>query len=328
MALFDAPPYRGPKSDHFDGRRFFNPAPEVHHASGGDLLKWMLSRKRGPWRRVHAEPGPPPPRRVEGDALRVTLVGHATLLVQMDGLNLLTDPVWAPRVSPVGFAGPKRFRPPGVRFEDLPPIDLVLLSHNHYDHCCLPTLRRLAAAHDAPPIVTGLGNAALLEKHGIPGAVELDWWEDTRVGEARVVGVEMQHFSGRGPRDRDRTLWLGLVVEHPRAGRVLFCGDTGYGPHFERIRERVGVPRLALLPIGAYRPRWFMKWVHVDPDEAVRAHLDLGAMTSVGMHYGTFALADDGMDEPIADLETARATHAVHPDAFRLLAHGVGEDIP
>ncbi|MCA9612769.1 MAG: MBL fold metallo-hydrolase [Myxococcales bacterium] len=329
MAFFNAPRWRGPLSDHFDGRRFRNTNPDMHHAKPRDLLKWMSSRERGPWRYVDTPPGPKPPERVEGDTMRVTFVGHATLLVQMEGLNVLTDPLFEPRTSPVSFAGPKRFRPPGIRFEDLPPIDLVLLSHNHYDHCCVPTLRRLAQTHGAPPIVTGLGNLALFEKEGIAGEhVELDWWQHVRIGESTVHFVEMQHFSGRGPADRDVTLWGGVAVEHPKAGTVLFCGDTGYGPHFARIRAHLGDVRLALVPIGAFRPRWFMRWVHVDPEESVRAHLDLGARTSVGMHFGTFALADDGQDEPLVLLDEARARHGVSPDAFVVLEHGAGFDAP
>jgi len=324
--FFNAPPYRGPESDHFDGKRFRNTNPEIEHASGGDLLKWMTNRDRGPWRRVDSPPGPKPAERVEGETCRVTLVGHATLLVQMAGLNFLTDPLWEPRTSPVSFAGPKRFRPPAIRFEDLPPIDLVVLSHNHYDHCCIRTLRRLATDHGAP-IVTGLGNLRLFDQHGIPGGIELDWWDETVAAGVRISSVPMQHFSGRGPADRDVTLWMGAVVHHP-AGDVLFCGDTGYGPHFSEIRERLGAPRLALVPIGAYRPRWFMKSVHVNPEEAVQAHLDLGARTSVGMHYGTFALADDGMDEPVEDLVAAREAYGVAPEAFRILEHGLGDEVP
>ena len=322
--IFDAPPYRGPESDHFDGKRFHNLEPGGHGT--GAALKWMLNRDKGRWTPVSQDPGPPPPEQVEGDCLRVTLVGHATLLVQLAGLNLLTDPVWADRVGPKGKIGPKRFRPPALRFEDLPPIDLVLLSHNHYDHLCEPTMRRLAAEH-SPTVVTGLGNGALLAEYGVTDARELDWWQATAVGSSTVTSVPMRHFSGRGLTDRDTTLWCGLHVAHP-AGSVLFAGDTGYGEHFTRIRERLGPPRVALLPIGAYEPRWFMKAVHVDPAEAVRAHEDLGAGTSVAMHYGTFALADDGMDAPERELGDALAERDLDEGAFRVLTHGEGALLP
>ena len=325
MAFYNAPPYRGPESDHFDGKRFRNTNRSIGHESAPSVLKWMLNREAGPWRRIEQAPGPKPAEEVGAGTCRVTFVGHATLLVQMHGLNILTDPVWATRIGPSGMIGPKRFRAPAILFDELPPIHLVLLSHNHYDHLCLPTMKRLWAKHRAP-VVTGLGNAALLRRHGIENVVELDWWQTENVGDFEVTGVEMQHFSGRGPSDRDVTLWMGLTVHHPD-GQMLFCGDTGYGDHFERIRERVGSPRVALIPIGAFRPRWFMSRVHVDPLQAVQAHLDLGAERSVGMHYGTFKLADDGMDEPVEELAKAREDLGVSKDAFRVLEHGQPADL-
>jgi L-ascorbate metabolism protein UlaG (beta-lactamase superfamily) len=323
--VLDAPGYQGPKSDHFDGRRFRNLDDPVRDDFRA-FLQWMATRRPGRFRRIEAEPGPPPPRRVEDGTLRVTFVNHATVLLQVDGLNVLTDPVYAERIGPVRWAGPKRFRPPGVRFEDLPPIDLVLVSHNHYDHLCVPTLRRLAATF-APRIVTGLGNVRLLLREGIAGGVELDWWDDVTVGDgARVIAVPARHFSQRGLRDRDNTLWCGLVLR-TASGSVFFAGDTGYGRHFAMIRERLGAPRLALLPIGAYRPEWFMRRVHMSPDDAVRAHLDLGARTSVGIHWGTFRLADDGQDEPLRDLARALETHGVRSDRFVTLEHGIGHEL-
>ncbi len=324
--MFSAPRYRGPVSDHFDGRRFHDNDP-IPHARVTDLLRWGLTRDAGPWRRVDAEPGPPPPRRVPDGAMRVTFVNHATVLVQMDGKNVLTDPIWSERCSPVSFAGPRRHRPPGLRFEDLPPIDLVLVSHNHYDHLDVPTLRRLAEAH-RPAIVTGLGNRALLEREGIGGGVEIDWWQETRAAGLRVTGVPARHFSGRGTMDRDATLWMGLVV-HGSGGDACFAGDTGFGPHFAAIRERLGAPRLALLPIGAFRPEWFMRPVHMTPADALAAHCALGAAASVGIHHGTFRLADDGQDEPVEVLRGAIAEAG--DDAARrfvTLEHGAGLDVP
>ncbi|MBO6940673.1 MAG: MBL fold metallo-hydrolase [Deltaproteobacteria bacterium] len=327
--FFNAPPYRGPESDHFDGTRFRN-LESTTHGTPGSLLKWMMNRDRGPWTTVAEEPGPPPPERVSGQQCRVTFVGHATLLVQVAGLNLLTDPVWAERVGPRSKVGPKRYRRPGLRFEDLPPIDAVLLSHNHYDHLCEATMRRLATEHQ-PTVITGLGNAQLLSTFDVDDARDLDWWEhttlDTGAGAVRVSAVPMRHFSGRGPGDRDRTLWCGLHVAHPSGG-ILFAGDTGYGEHFAQIRERLGAPRVALLPIGAYRPRFMMQAIHVDPAEAVQAHLDLGATTSIAMHFGTFPLADDGMDEPTEDLADALAERGVGDDDFRVIPHGVGVNVP
>jgi L-ascorbate metabolism protein UlaG (beta-lactamase superfamily) len=285
----------------------------------------MATRKPGPWRPyADAPPGPPPPARVDG--LRATFVNHATVLVQIDGLNVLTDPVWSDRTSPIGWAGPRRARPPGIRFEDLPPIDVVLVSHNHYDHLDVDTLRRLQAAH-RPRVLTGLGNAPTLQGAGIADPVELDWGQGADLSpRVRATFVEQRHFSGRGLGDHDATLWGGFVVEGP-GGPVYFAGDTGYGPHFAEHRARYGAPRLALLPIGAYLPRWFMSPVHMCPDEAVRAHLDLGAEASLAIHWGTFPLADDGQDEPLEALREALAAADVPGERFRALGFGEGWDL-
>ncbi|MCA9712376.1 MAG: MBL fold metallo-hydrolase, partial [Myxococcales bacterium] len=291
-----------PPSDHCDGKRFHNVEP-TPHGTPAKLLRWALTRKPGPWGPYRDEPpGPPPPARVER-GIRVTMVGHATLLVQTAGLNLLTDPIWSARCSPVAWAGPRRRRPPGVAFDDLPRIDAILLSHDHYDHLDLPTLRRLRERDD-PTVFTGLGNAARLRPAGLHAVHELDWWDAASLGPLDVHAVPARHFSGRTPFDRDQTLWLGLWVRGP-AGSVLFAGDTGLGPHFEQIHARLGAPDVALLPIGAFRPRWFMRPIHMSPAEAVQAHLTLRAGVTVPMHYGTFPLADDGFDEPPRELRAA-----------------------
>lgn len=321
--LIAAPPYRGPRSDHFDGERFHNQDPAPH--SQGSFFKWMMNRERGPWRKwTDAPPGPPPPERV-ADGLRITFINHATTLIQMDGVNILTDPIWSDRAFPLRRIGPKRHRPPGIRFDDLPPIDLVLVSHNHYDHLDLPTLERLAA-RNAPRIAVPLGTSALLARNEIGRAEELDWWESRPVrGPVSVTLVPAQHFSARGFSDRNRNLWGGWVVTGP-SGSVYFAGDTGWGPHFAEIRERLGPIRLALIPIGAFRPRWFMKPVHLGPDEAVRAHDVLAAGTSVAIHHGTFALGDDGETEPVTELKKALADGKER--RFWTLGFGEGRDVP
>ena len=322
---WSVPRWRG-TSAHFDGERFLN-VPPIEHQGLGDTLKWMSNRDLGPWKDwTDAPPGPPPPRRVGAGELRVTFVNHATALVQMDGLNILTDPIWSERASPVTWAGPRRHRPPGLRFEDLPPIDIVLVSHNHYDHLDLATLRRLVQAHH-PRIVVGLGNLPTLESGGVPGAQELEWWESTDLGGGvQVVAVPAQHFSGRSLTDRDRALWVGYVVRGP-SGAVYFAGDTGYGSHFVEIGRHLGPIRLALLPIGAFRPVWFMHRVHLAPEEAVRAADDLGAATSVAIHFGTFALGDDGEEEPPRLLAEAIAAREPRP-RFWVLGFGEGRDVP
>jgi len=324
---FSAPGYEGERTDHFDGERFHNPGNAPEHGPA-DLLRWQTSRRPGPWSApTDTAAGRPPPRRVGTGELRVTFVGHSTVLIQMDGLNILTDPMWSERASPIGWAGPMRVRPPGIRFRDLPPIDVVLISHNHYDHLDLPTLARLWRTH-GPRIFVPLGDAALLAGEGIKGTTELDWWQEAPLsGDVRLVCVPAQHFSQRGTCDRNRTLWAGYVIEGP-AGRVYFAGDTGYGPHFAAIRERLGPPRLALLPIGAYRPRWFMRRAHLSPADAVEAGGVLGAQRSMAIHFGTFRLGDDGRDEPLDDLAAALEGAGVARDHFWALGFGEGRDVP
>jgi L-ascorbate metabolism protein UlaG (beta-lactamase superfamily) len=312
--------YRGPASDHFDGNRFHN------HQSGwqteGSFIKWQLTKKPGPWPKwIDEPPGPAPLVRVDEGRVRITWVNHATMLVQMDGVNVLTDPIWSERCSPVSFAGPKRHRRPGIRFEDLPPIDAVLVTHNHYDHLDLPTLKRLRA----PRIYTPLGNSAILAKHGIANAIDLDWWQEAPVSDrVNVTQVPAQHFCARGLHDRNATLWGGFVISGS-SGHVYFAGDTGWGKHFGEIGERFGEIRAALLPIGAYLPRWFMKSAHISPAEAVDAHFALRAKTSIAMHYGTFRLGDDGEAEPVNDLRAALAEKGNPP--VLAVQHGIAIDV-
>ncbi len=321
---FGGPGYRGPRSDHFDGERFVNQV-RTEHRAFPELMRWQATRTPSSWREVGGEPGPPPPRRVEGERLRVTWVGHATVLVQTAGVNVLTDPVWSPRVGPLSWLGVSRVRPPGLRFEDLPRIDAVVLSHDHYDHLDLPTLRRLAA-RDRPLLLGGLGTKALLDGEGIPGGFDLDWWDARRVGALEIHAAPVRHFSGRGLEDRDATLWCSWALVGP-GGVVYFGGDTGFGPHFAQVRDRFGPPRAALLPIGAYLPRWFMGPIHLSPAEAVLAHRVLGARRSVPIHWGTFPLADDRPGEAVYDLALARNARGVSDAAFRPLPFGVGAEL-
>jgi L-ascorbate metabolism protein UlaG (beta-lactamase superfamily) len=321
--------YRGPVSDHFDGRRFHNLG-SVPHGSFLAVLRWQLGRLLGgveAWPRwIDAPPGPPPPEQVGGAGLRVTFVGHSTMLLQTAGRNVLTDPIWSERASPFTWAGPRRHRAPGLRFEDLPPIDLVLLTHNHYDHLDLPTLRRLHREH-APRFVVPLGVGPYLAEFDVGPVTEMDWWQEEPLPDGvALTCVPAQHFSGRGLRDRDGTLWCGYVLRGP-AGVVYNAGDTGFGRHFEQIAARFGAPRLALLPIGGYLPSWFMSPVHISPEEAVRVHQALGARTSVAMHFGTFRLADDGEAAPVEGLRAALARLGGAGD-FWALAPGEGRDVP
>jgi len=281
---------------HFDGRRFFNPdAPQARGFL--DVLRWKLTSRRESSARFVSDVEPSkPPSCVQGNELRVTLINHSTLLLQQSGINILTDPIWSARASPLTSIGPRRRRAAGVRWEDLPRIDVVLLSHNHYDHMDLFTLRRLTDRGQCQFIVPA-GVARVLKSRSIGPVNELDWGESLSLARSTIHAVPALHFSARALFDRNRTLWCGYMIE--AAGRVVyFAGDSGFGAHFARIRERFGPPRLALLPIGAYEPRWFMSPVHMAPDEAVRAHQILGAETSIAIHHGTFQLADEGIDTP------------------------------
>jgi L-ascorbate metabolism protein UlaG (beta-lactamase superfamily) len=285
-----------PFSRHFDGRRFFNPgAPQQRGFL--DVLRWKFTSRPEPSPRfVPDVEQSRPPSRVEGDELLVTLVNHATVLLQQSGSHILTDPIWSERASPLSWAGPRRRRIPGVRWEELPRIDVVLLSHNHYDHLDLATLRRLADRGESQFVVPA-GVARLLHSQNIGPVHELDWGESLPFPPATIHCVPAMHFSGRGIFDRNRTLWCGYVIE--AGGRtVYFAADTAFGDQFARIRERFGPPGLALLPIGAYEPRWFMSPVHMNPEDAVKAHRILGAQTSIAIHHGTFQMADEGLDTP------------------------------
>lgn len=314
--------YDGPVSDHFDGLRFFNPDHPDTDRSLRQMLRWKLGEKPAPWPKSAPARQAKPDARV--DRLRVTMVGHATLLIQSAGLNLLTDPVWSERSSPISFMGPRRVTPPGIAFADLPPIDFVLLSHNHYDHLDVATLRRLHATH-RPLILTPLGNDAIIRK-AIPEARILtgDWGDRlplTDGAEAHVVPA--YHWSARGVGDRRMALWGGFMLR-TRAGLVYFAGDTGYGDGaiFRAMRAAYGPVDVALLPIGAYAPRWFMAAQHTDPDEAVRVMLDLEARHAIGIHWGSFQLTDEAREEPLALLCQALSNRGIDEARFPAASPG------
>jgi L-ascorbate metabolism protein UlaG (beta-lactamase superfamily) len=296
---------------HFDGRRYFNPnAPQVRGFS--KVLKWKLTSRTEPSPRFVADVTPSvPPERIDDESLRVTLVNHSTVLLQQSGLNILTDPIWSERASPFTWAGPKRHRAPGVRWEDLPPIDIALISHNHYDHLDLDTLTRLMR-RGASTFVVPRGVGELMLARGLQPVRELDWGDSANLSGATVHSVPALHFSSRWLNDRNRTLWCGYLVETPRR-RVYFAGDTAFGWHFAAIRERFGSPDCALLPIGAYEPRWFMSRAHMSPEDAVRAHEILEANTSIAIHHATFQLTDEHIDRPRADLRACGPANFLTP---------------
>jgi len=318
--------YIGPLSDHYDGERFFNPGRAATSKGLGAVLRWRLTAARADWPdRVPVTPVKPAGR-VDGDAMVVTAVGHASVLVQTAGLNILTDPVWAERVSPFRSVGPLRVRAPGVRFEDLPRIAVVLVSHNHYDHLDLDTLEKLWA-RDKPIIVTPLGNGALMARRGIT-AFARDWGESVGVREDVTVTVErVQHWSSRWSADTNRALWGGFTVTTP-GGAIYFAGDCGYSDAFAATGAARGPYRLALLPVGAYEPRWFMKPQHMNPSEAVQAFADLRAGSAIGIHWGVWQLTDEGIEAPREDLARALGTAGIAPTRFPALAPGETMTVP
>jgi L-ascorbate metabolism protein UlaG (beta-lactamase superfamily) len=316
--------YDGPVSDHFDGTRFFDPNGSPPKAFT-DLLRWYRSRDKAEWpERAPSPYSDRPPARVEGPEWRISYVGHASLLIQTAGLNILIDPVWSERVSPLSFAGPKRVNDPGIAFEALPPIDIVLVSHCHYDHLDLATLSRLAAAHNAR-VIAPLGNDTIMKAHDAAIRAEAhDWHDRIDLGSGvSVTLVATRHWSARGLTDRNKALWASFIIETP-AGRIYHVADSGYGNghHFRAARDRYGPFRLAILPIGAYEPRWFMGDQHMNPAESVRAFLDCGAEFALGHHYGTFQLTDEAIDAPERALHTARVEAEIEPERFRLLRPG------
>ena len=314
--------YEGPISDHFDGMRFVDPD-GVPPKSIGDIVRWWGSKGRSDWPPSYPSPySDRPPPRVAGSSMRVAFVGHASLLIQAGGLNILVDPVWSERVSPVTFAGPKRVNDPGIPFEALPKIDVVLVSHGHYDHLDVATLSRLAAAHH-PRVITPLGNDFIMRSHDPAIRAEAhDWGDRIELGTVAVTLMPMRHWSARNFFDRNKALWAAFAIETP-AGRIYHVGDSGYGDgrRFREARHH-GPFRLALLPIGAYEPRWFMREQHMNPEESVKAFVDLGAEFALAHHHGTFQLTDEAIDAPERALIEARGAAGISPERFRVLRPG------
>lgn len=307
--LIDGEPiYSGTKSAHFNGEIFLNR--EAGDKGPRSFLKMVMTESYSKW----PESIDVVPKKIQGEPPSVTFIGHATFLIRVGGLNILTDPIYSERASPVGFAGPKRVRKPGVMFEDLPKIDIVLISHNHFDHLDIDTLSRLKK-RDNPIILAGLGVDLYLQEQGLDRSFSLDWGEKFELSGTEFVFLECRHFSSRGVLDRNKTLWGSYGIFS--AGKsIYFAGDTGYSSHFKEQGELYKEFDLALLPIGAYEPRWFMKNVHLNPDDAVRAHLDLNAKKSIGIHFGTFQLTAEPVDEPQKALARAKEKYKVPEQDF------------
>jgi L-ascorbate metabolism protein UlaG (beta-lactamase superfamily) len=311
-----------PISDHFDGERFYNPTlPKGFVPAISSVFKLLLE-KRSKWPKSVANTGIPRLHEKLGlNDVAITFVNHATFLIQLDGMNILTDPVWSRRVSPFRWLGPARVRKPAVEFQQLPKIDLILLSHNHYDHLDVVTLTRLNQRF-APAVLAPIGNSNLLRSIGFEGVHEMDWWDESEIHSHLIITfAPTQHFAGRSLWDRQKSLWGSYMIQH-RDRLIYFGADSGYSTHFSEIRTRLGSPDLALLGIGAYEPRWFMKPMHMNPAEAVQAHLDLGSKQSIGMHFGTFQLSSEAIDQPQIDLKAALAREQIPENQFITLPEG------
>lgn len=312
------------------GGGFCNPWVSQAVPGFGSLLKWMLVH-----RTTRPRPADPDPSvfarvapsfktpRADANQLLITWVGHSSLLIQIGGMNVLADPMWSERASPVRFAGPKRWVVPAIPFDDLPPIDVVLQSHNHYDHLDDATVRRLARAHPNATWVFPLKLGAFARTRGVRGdIIELDWWQERAIGSLRIAATPAMHFSSRTIGDRGDTLWCGYAIAGPGVRRVYFAGDTGFHPEFPAIGERYGPFDVALLPIGAYEPRWFMRYLHMNPEEAVDAFRLVNARAMVPLHWGTFKLTDEAMDEPPRRARDAWLAAGLPIANYRQLAHG------
>ncbi|MFH5927051.1 MBL fold metallo-hydrolase [Roseomonas xinghualingensis] len=292
--------------------RFLNPDGSVPGHPLSQVWKMLREGAGTPWPRRIEDPQEAPPTEPPPGHAAITFIGHSSFLIRIaGGPTLLTDPIWSERCSPLPFLGPRRARAPGLALEALPPLDAVLVSHNHYDHMDIPTLRRLKA----PRIVTGLGNARILARNGLPGAEELDWWGETAIGNATITYLPARHFSARGIADRGRSLWGGFAIRTP-AGSILFAGDTAHGAHLAEIGAELGPFSIGLIPIGAYEPRWFMRSVHMNPEEAVRARAETRVRTAIAMHFGTFKLTQEGIDKPVQALALARSKGGLADDSF------------
>ena len=318
-----------PISDHFDGERFYNPEPTIRRGASNkrisifSIIRARLKRDPALWSTwpewVENQSYPPPG--VPEAGIQASFIGHSSFLIRLPGLTLLTDPVFSRRCSPTQLLGPKRVRAPGLALHALPRPDLILLSHNHYDHMDLLSLRALRRRFGDLPIIVPLGNKAYLEDKGFKSIVELDWWQAHVQQETRITATPARHFAARSLYDRNKTLWCGFNVAH-RGQTLYFAGDTGYTKYFLEIAQRLGPANLALLPIGAYEPRSFMAPVHMNPAEAVQSFRDVGARQAIGMHFGTFQLTAEAMTAPEADLAKAMDEAGLAADLFQTLDVG------
>jgi len=302
-AALSTKPYKGPISDHFDGKKFIN---KGRNAKGfKDVSTYATKRVPDKWVEnyetyVRTKPIPIP----QPTDIQYTFINHSSFLIQHAGCNILTDPIWSKRCSPLQFAGPKRMRPPGIDFNILPNIDVVLLSHNHYDHLDKNTIKKINKKFQ-PIYIVPLGMTQIMKHYGCKKIIELDWWQTHVVQNIEITATPANHFSSRGILDRNTSLWSGFFIKSD-SKKIYFAGDTGYSNVFKEIGDRLGPMDLSFIPIGAYLPEWFMSPIHVNPHESVLIHHEVRSIKSVAMHFGTFPLADDNPQRSTSRLEKAK----------------------
>ncbi len=311
------------KKHHLPDGTFKNRFDSSIDKSFSDLIKWWWNGETPEDVDFEIAENDPQFLKNNKESQTLTWLGHSTLLIQYDGINIITDPHLTQRASPVSFAGPKRYTNPGLSVEDLPEIDLIVISHNHYDHLDKLTIEKLfeKQVKNPPRIFVPLKLKEWFVNLGIENVVELDWNESEIFGEWIIHAVPVQHWSSRTPWDRNKTLWAGWVLEK-EGFRFFFAGDTGYSKDFKNLGKKFGQFDLAAIPIGGYDPRWFMKSSHANPEEAVKIHIDINYRYSVGIHWGTFILTDEPLDEPPKLLKVAAEKSGIKKDEFFVMKHG------
>ena len=312
-----------PTSDHYNSKKgtFFNPTLEKQSKSLSDILKWKFTTTAEDWPEfipLTSKPNLKPP--IKENEVNLSFINHSTFLLQLKGINILTDPVYSERVSPISFLGPKRVHDPGVPLKNLPPIQVVIISHNHYDHLDLETLKKLEEKFK-PIFIAPLGDETLLQNEGLTNIIALDWYQNYKVHDTEIIFTPTQHWSRRGLLDTNKSLWGGYIIRKADK-KIYFGGDAGYSKYYKEIFNRYGAMDLSLLPIGAYAPRWFMQDMHMDPEEAIWAHQDLKSRKSIGIHFGTFQLTNESREEPTQKLQIHLRSQKISPDDFMVLEPG------
>jgi L-ascorbate metabolism protein UlaG (beta-lactamase superfamily) len=313
--------YTGPVTNNFDGKKFYNPN-KVKGNGLWNVLKWSFNRKKGEWKADYIDYAPKN-KIIDGTdhEIKVLFINHSTFLIQMEGVNILIDPVWSMRASPITWAGPKRMRQPGIHFGSLPRIDLVLLTHNHYDHLDIETIKAIDKDH-RPQYIVPLGVNHILERLHISKVRQLDWHQHTMFDNLKITATPAIHFSGRGMLDRNNTLWCGFMINGLK--NLYIVGDTAYEKQlFKDVANYYPGIDLSIIPVGAYKPRWFMSSIHTDPDEAVQIHKDTDSKHSIACHFGTFQLADEGLQDVPEDFDKARNKYGIPSESFILPKEGM-----